>query len=121
MRGGEISRRPVLGAVAGAARRYAFGPTLAALALLAALVGVALAASTNFSELASSPEPVGLGPIAVAAADFDGDGDRDLATANVSGGNVTIPAQQRRGRFRRAGDEPGGRRQLSERARGRRP
>jgi hypothetical protein len=79
---------------------------VAALALLAALVGVAVAASTNFSELASSPEPVGLGPIAVAAADLDGDGDRDLATANVSSGDVTVLRNNGAGDFAERATSP---------------
>ena len=54
----------------------------------AALTGVAWAASTDFVELASSPEPVD-DPVFVAAADLDGDTDRDLAVAN-SPGSVTI-------------------------------
>ena len=54
----------------------------------AALAAVAAAASTNFVELASSPEPVD-DPVFVAAADLDGDTDRDLAVAN-SPGSVAI-------------------------------
>ena len=58
--------------------------------VLLASAGAALAASTNFVEPATSPEQVGAGPTSVVATDLDGDGDRDLATANVSGGNVTV-------------------------------
>ena len=68
------------------AGRIAVGVVLVLLASGAA----ALAASTNFVEPATSPEQVGVSPTSVVAADLDGDGDRDLATANVSGGNVTV-------------------------------
>jgi hypothetical protein len=58
--------------------------------VLLASAGAALAASTNFVEPATSPESVGAAPTSMVATDLDGDGDRDLATANVSGGNVTV-------------------------------
>ena len=61
-----------------------------ALALCATLVTVALAASTDFEEPATSPEAAGDLPIAIAAGDFDADSDVDLATANFFGDNVTV-------------------------------
>jgi hypothetical protein len=82
----------------------------ATLLLLAALVGTALAASTNFFEANSSPEATGIGPVSVVAADLDGDGDQDLATANVSGGNVTILLNKGSGNFveKASSPEPAG-------------
>ena len=69
------------------------------LAFLAVLPGSAIAASLNFFEPASSPEPVGAGPRAVAAADFDNDGDQDLAVADASAGAVTILKNRGNGSF----------------------
>jgi len=51
---------------------------------------VAMAASTNFVEPATSPEQVGAVPSGVVLVDLDGDGDRDLATANTGTGDVTV-------------------------------
>ena len=83
-----------------------------ALVLLAS-AGAALAASTNFVEPATSPEQVGAGPTSMVATDLDGDGDLDLATANVSGGNVTVLRNNGPWQLRRARLQPRGRRQLS--------
>ena len=47
--------------------------------------------SANFTELGSSPEPVGDRPLSPAAvADFEGDGDQDMAVANTDDDNVTV-------------------------------
>jgi hypothetical protein len=78
----------------------------AAIALLAGLVSAALAASTNFTEPATSPVQVGAGPVSIVAADLDGDGDRDLATANVSGGNVTVLKNTGTGVFHEPASSP---------------
>ena len=69
---------------------HAFRVAALTLAVAGLVTAVAFAASTDFVERASSPEPVGVGPRGMIAADLDGDGDRDLATANISGGNVTV-------------------------------
>ena len=71
-------------------RRRTLAVATAAVAASVALAAGAFAASTDFFQPASSPVTVGAGPQGVVAADFDGDGDSDLATANVSGGNVTV-------------------------------
>jgi hypothetical protein len=78
----------------------------AALVLLAGLVGVARAASTDFFEPATSPEATGTGPVSVAAVDLDGDGDRDLAVAGVSSGAVTILRNTGTGNFNEPGTSP---------------
>ena len=70
-------------------RRRALAVIAGALVLCSGLVAVALAASTNFVEPATSPEPVGDTPFWAAAGDLDGDGDQDLAVANLAGDNVT--------------------------------
>ena len=72
---------------------------VAAVVLGATLAAGALAASTNFTELATSPEPAGDGPSAVAVADLDGDLDRDLAVANAADDNVTIHRNNGAGNF----------------------
>ena len=46
--------------------------------------------SGNFTEPATSPEPVLGGPFSVVAANLDGDGDQDLAVANSNSDNVTV-------------------------------
>ena len=63
---------------------------LATVVCSGAATGVALAASTNFVEPASSPEATGLGPGSLVMADLDGDGDQDVATSNISSGTVTV-------------------------------
>ena len=83
----------------GRGRRRALSSVIAAVGLLAGLVSAALAASTDFSEPATSPVAVGAGPRAIVAVDLDNDGDRDLATANISGGNVTVLRNNGRARF----------------------
>jgi hypothetical protein len=85
-------------------RRTAIGAG-AAMALLAG-TGAALAASTNFTEPATSPVATGLGPVGVVATDLDGDGDRDLATANVTGGNVTVLKNTGTGVFHEPASSP---------------
>jgi hypothetical protein len=65
----------------------------------AAIVGGALAASTNFTEPRSSPEHAGDGSGAAVAADLDGDGDQDLAVANQGSGDVTILKNKGNGDF----------------------
>jgi len=72
---------------------------VAAVVLGATLAAGALAASTNFTELATSPEAAGDGPTAVAVADLDGDLDRDLAVANTADDNVTIHRNNGAGNF----------------------
>jgi hypothetical protein len=85
-------------------RRTAIGAG-AAMALLAG-TGAALAASTNFTEPATSPVTTGVGPVGVVATDLDGDGDRDLATANVTGGNVTVLRNTGSGVFHEPASSP---------------
>jgi hypothetical protein len=77
-----------------------------ALATLAALVGVALAASTNFVEPASSPEPAGAGPQDLVTADLDADTDADLAVVNVSSGSVTVHRNNGSGNFSQPASSP---------------
>jgi FG-GAP-like repeat len=78
----------------------------AVLALCAALASVALAASTNFVERASSPEAAGIFPRLVAAADFDGDSDPDLAVANEVSDDVTILRNNGAGNFTQPASSP---------------
>ena len=89
-------------------RGRVFAVIAGALVLCSGLVAVALAASTNFVEPATSPEPVGDAPFAVAAGDLDGDDDQDLAVANQNSDNVTILKNDGAGHFSRARLEPGG-------------
>jgi hypothetical protein len=66
---------------------------VAGVVLCGALVSAALAASLDFVEPASSPEPVGGDPpFSMVAADFDGDGDQDLVTGHFfyGDGNMTL-------------------------------
>jgi len=86
-------------APSGTFRRRASPAAAAALVLCGALATAALAASTNFVEAASSPEPAGSGPWSVAAADLDGDGDQDLAVANTHSDDVTILRNTGKGNF----------------------
>ncbi len=46
--------------------------------------------NANFSQPATSPEPVGGRPLSLTAADFDLDGDQDLATSNDLDATATI-------------------------------
>jgi hypothetical protein len=86
-------------------RRRVLATTGAALALCATLVAAALAASTDFTELATSPELGGHNdPRAIAAADLDGDADQDLAVAYF-GGAVTVFANDGTGDFTERDDE----------------
>ncbi len=78
----------------------------AALVSAAALVSGALAASTNFTEVGSSPVGAGDGPLAITAADFDGDGDPDLAVANNASANVTILRNSGAGGFAELSSSP---------------
>ena len=78
----------------------------AVVVLAGVLATAALAASTNFTELASSPEAVGDGPRSVAAADLDGDGDRDLAVANQDSDNVSILRNNGAGNFSQPATSP---------------
>ena len=107
---GEGSQSSMIETGRGSRRWRALGVGAAALLLFAALVGTALAASTNFFEANSSPEATGIGPVSVVAADFNGDGAQDLATANVSGGNVTILLNKGSGNFveKASSPEPAG-------------
>jgi hypothetical protein len=86
-------------------RQPVLATTGATLVLCATLAAAALAASTDFTELATSPE---LGehddPRAIAAADFDGDADQDLAVAYF-GGAVTVFANDGAGDFTERDDE----------------
>lgn len=79
-----------------------------ALVLFAALAAAAFAASTDFAEPASSPETTGVGPVGVVAGKFDGDSTVDLATANVSGGNVTVLLNDGAADFTEAATSPEG-------------
>ena len=60
---------------------------------------MALAASTTFTEPASSPETVSVGPSGVTAADLDGDGDVDLAAVSFPLSEVTILKNNGNGNF----------------------
>jgi hypothetical protein len=63
--------------------------------------------SANFAQPATSPEPVGMRPLAPpAAADFDGDGDQDLAVSNTDDDNVTILSNGGSGNFAEPGTSP---------------
>jgi hypothetical protein len=68
-------------------------------ALCLVLGAAALAASTNFVEPATSPEPAGIEPRSIAAADLDGDTDQDLAVANQGAANMTILKNTGSGNF----------------------
>ena len=81
---------------------------VAALCLLLGSAAGALGASTDFVEPLSSPETVGVGPVAAAAADLDGDGDRDLAVVSISAGNVTILKNGGTGNFFEPASSPEG-------------
>jgi hypothetical protein len=70
--------------------RKLFGALLVALAVAAIGAAGALAASLNFFEPASSPEPVGGIPRSVAIADLNGAGGPDLAVANSDSDTVSI-------------------------------
>ena len=95
-----------LGTAGGRRRQRALGVSVAALVLLGTLAAAALAASTDFRQPATSPEHVGIGPVGIVAVDLDGDTDRDLATANVSGGNVTILRNNGNGNFGEPASSP---------------
>ena len=71
----------------------------AGLILGGVLATAALAASTNFAELATSPEAAGDAPHSVAAADLDGDSDQDLAFPNFGAGVVTVLRNNGAGNF----------------------
>ena len=99
----------------GHARRISAGPRraprsarvgAAALGAFAALVGTALAASTDFRQFKSSPEATGPSPHGAAIADIDGDADQDIAVVNVSGGNVTILRNKGNGNFTEPNSSP---------------
>ncbi len=78
-----------------------------ALALFGSLAAAAFAASTNFLERASSPEPLnGLRPSSIVRADFNGDGNLDLATANLVTGDVSILRNNGTGNFVELGTSP---------------
>ena len=83
---------------------------IASVALAVICAGAALAASTDFSEPASSPEAAGMTPVAIAAGDLDGDGDADLAVANLGSDDVTILKNNGVGNFFESASspEPGG-------------
>jgi hypothetical protein len=68
-------------------------------ALAAAAATAVLAASTNFTEPASSPIAVDDSPRAVALADLDGDGDRDLAVTSGTLNRVDILRNNGSARF----------------------
>jgi hypothetical protein len=87
-------------------RRQTLALVAAALVLCAALATAALAASTNFDEPASSPEPAGDAPLAIATADFDGDSDQDLALANFFDDDVTVLRNDGSGDFVEPGTSP---------------
>jgi hypothetical protein len=74
--------------------------------MLTGLVGVAIAASTNFVEPASSPEPAGAAPQDLIAADLDADTDADLAVVNVSSGNLTVHRNNGSGNFSQPASSP---------------
>ena len=80
-------------------RRVAWGSATALLLVLGGLVGMALAASTTFTEPVTSPETVSVGPSGVTAADLDGDGDVDLATVSFPLSEVTILRNNGNGNF----------------------
>ena len=63
---------------------------VAAVAACGFLAVAALAASTNFSEFATSPESTGSIPVTVAAADLDGDLDPDLSVTDAALDRVTV-------------------------------
>ena len=69
------------------------------LVLGAVIAAGALAASTNFTPLPTSPETTGDAPADVVAADLDGDSDLDLAVANGNGDNVTVLKNDGSGNF----------------------
>ena len=79
-------------------RRRALVVGAVSVALVVASAGAALAASTDFFEPVSSPEPAGTTPIAVAAGDLDGDarrrsGRREPAARTTSrSSRTTAPA-----------------------------
>jgi hypothetical protein len=79
---------------------------VAVLVLCAALAAGALAASTNFAPLATSPEATGDGPTFAAAADLDGDTDRDLVVTNSNSDTVTILKNNGSGDFDPFGSSP---------------
>jgi hypothetical protein len=87
-------------------RRRAIPVTVAAAILLALVVASALAASTDFAPLATSPEATGDGPGAVVAADLDGDLDRDLAVANSNDDTVSIARNLGTGDFATVASSP---------------
>lgn len=83
----------------------ALSVALAALVLAAGLVATAFAASLDFAEPGSSPEPVGGGPQGIVAADLDGDGDPDLAVP-TNGTGLTILKNRGDARFREPDSSP---------------
>ena len=85
------------------------------------LAAAALAASTNFTPLATSPEATGDGPAQLAAADLTGDGGLDLAIPNEDADTITIlrnrpPSPATSSSHRAARRQPGTRPRLSPRA-----
>src|SRR2546423_14876296 len=89
--------------VATRAARRAVSVAGLALVVFVCLVAGALAASLDFTEPASSPEPVPAGSGDLAAADLDGDGDQDLA---VLGDSVTILRNKGNGAFAEPASSP---------------
>jgi hypothetical protein len=76
------------------------------LVLCVGVTGVALAASTNFVEPATSPEAAGDGPVWATPADVDGDTDVDLAVVNQTTEDVTILRNSGSGNFNEPGSSP---------------
>jgi len=60
----------------------------------------------NFTEFMGSPFGVGPHPYSVAVGDFNGDGIQDLATANLTGNNVTVLLGDGKGGFNPAPGNP---------------
>jgi FG-GAP-like repeat len=101
MRGTATDERPRV-----PRRRLSLAMVGALLIFGAVVAAGALAASTDFSQLPSSPEATGDGPADVVAADLDADTDLDLAVANANGDNVTILKNDGSGNFTEPATSP---------------
>ncbi len=92
--------------MSGDPRRSVLTAAIAILVFACTFVAGAVAASTDFAALATSPEATGDGPETVVAADLDGDTDPDLAVTNSNDNTVTILKNDGAGDFTEPASSP---------------